>query len=181
MVDPKSTEWTDEEQEVAVAILGKIAYCQNKGKDMPGEVFEAHVRSKKNISTELALFNEKGKLYLVRRPTPWESPSEPYPGQLHCPGVTHGKNEFLGNTFERLKRREGVDFDWVIPAATVDATDSERGMYTLRIFIALARGIPTNPRGAFFFPHTDGDGLVASHRDFVIPAAMKKYREVRGY
>ena len=78
-VNQKSTGWSPKEVEIAVAVLEKIAYCQDQDISIPGVVWEAHIRSKKNISTEMALFNKKNQIYLIQRPIKEENPSEPYP------------------------------------------------------------------------------------------------------
>lgn len=175
-INPSSTDWTEEEVSVAVAVLQKIAYCQNMGKGFPGEVFEAHVVSKKNISTEVVIFDNEGRVYLIERPSLAENPSEPYPGQLHSPGVTHGKNEFtMFDTFQRLEKREfgGVALENIEHVAEQEVGDPQRGIYLLRIYTATTNEEPKNPRGKFYRPEDiPWDRLVESHRDVILPIAL---------
>jgi len=117
VVDPKSIKWTAEEESLAIAVLEKIAYCQDAGKGVPGPVFEAHVQSKKNISTEMVIFNQAGQIYLIKRPSLAENPSEPYPDQWHSPGATHWRNHSTEDTLQRLVDKEfgGVNASgWLI-------------------------------------------------------------------
>ncbi|MGC9603057.1 MAG: hypothetical protein ABSF47_01150 [Minisyncoccia bacterium] len=179
MINITSADWTGYEKSIAIAVLQKIAYCQDKGKGLPVEVFEPFCRSKKNISTELVIFNEKGEIYLVKRPSLNENPSEPYPEQYHSPGATHDKNETLENTLERLRRREGVNFssvEGVYPPR--DSRDKERGRYLLCIFIADAIGAQTNAKGRFFkqedIPWSE---LVSVHREIIVPAALEAFKK----
>lgn len=169
-----STDWTPEEVETALAVLEKIAFCQNQEVDMPGSVFEAHVRSKKNISTEAVILDSAGRIYLVRRPTLEENPSEAYPSQLHCPGVTHGKNEFTEDSFRRLEAREfgGVKFASVAEITSSEIHD-ERGLYMLRIYLCAVTEEPHNLRGQFYRPEDiPWSEVVSYHRNIVIPAAL---------
>lgn len=174
MIDPKDVNWTDEEQARGVAVLEKISFCQAQGVGLPGAVYEAHIQSKKNTSTEMGLWqlvDGMPHLYLVRRPTKAEVPHEPYPGQLHVPGVTHMKRDRVKDTFERLRRREGLAFtharEVCLPQEVVDR---ERGAYTLRIFVAEATGEPTNPKGQFVsLDSIPWRELVESHRRVIVP------------
>lgn len=175
MINPQSIDWTGEERKLGVAILEKIAYCQNMGKGFPGEVFEAHVRSKKNISTEVVIFDNEGRVYLIERPSLAENPSEPFPGQLHSPGVTHGKNETTEDTFRRLESKElgeqslrNIKF-----VGEEEVEDPQRGMYLLRIFTAVTYAEPKNPRGKFYRPEDiPCERLVGCHRETILPQAL---------
>ena len=175
-INAESTDWSPEESMAAVAFLEKIAYCQDQGKGMPGPVFEAHVRSKKNISTQIVIHNGAGEVYLIQRPTREQNPSEAYPGKWHSPGVTHGKNELTDpDTFNRLVAREfgGVEFTGAVEMGSPEVKDAERGTYLLRVFLAGIDGAPKNPRGRFFArSEIPWDDLVASHRDVILPTAF---------
>src|SRR3990167_4274479 len=70
-----NTRWRPEEEEIAVVVLKKIEQTQERNARIPGRVYEAHLRTKKNISTEIALFNGRGELYLARRPSLSEVPT----------------------------------------------------------------------------------------------------------
>lgn len=173
-VNPASANWTDDEIRLATAILEKIAFCQQQtDTGLPGHVFEAHLRGKKNVATELVLLNDRREIYLVRRPTREENTSEVFPGALHSPGVIHMARETLADTFERLRVREGIPFQTPVLACEEEYLDPVRGMYFLRIFIALATGEPINPRGKWFaIADIPWSEVVASHRDIIIPMAI---------
>ena len=175
-VDPLTPDWSSDGEFLGTMVLEKIASCQDQGKGMPGHLFEAHVRSKKNISTEMVLRNAAGQVYLAQRPTREENPSEAYPGQWYAPGVTHTKNEFTDpDTFRRLVQRElgGVDFTDLKEVANREVKDVERGMYLLRIFTARVEGAPRNPKGRFFdLLKIPWDELVKSHRDIILPTVL---------
>jgi ADP-ribose pyrophosphatase YjhB (NUDIX family) len=175
MVDTRSVEWTEEQEKVAIAVLEKIVFCQDQGKLLPGHVFEAHVRSKKSISTELVLFNERDEIYLVKRPSLEENPSEAYPNQWHNPGVILAKNESLEDTFKRLRTREGVRFANLEEIGIFDARD-HRGWFLLRVFIARAIGEQANPKGRWFKKdEIPWEGLVNAQREVILPKAIEAY------
>ena len=169
------TAWTQEERDLAVAILEKIAYCQNQGQYLPIDVYEAHLRSKKNISTEVVIFNEKGEVYLVERPTLQENPNEPYPGELHSPGTTHPKNESLEDSLKRLARSEGVTFTNIRQIELAEEPgDVKRGRYLMLIFIADAAGTQTNPKGRFYaIWEIPWERVQITHREIVLPKAFE--------
>lgn len=175
----ESIEWTPAEKLVACAILEKIAYCQNRGGDapLPGEVFEAHCRSKVNVSTELVLVNDNGDVYLVKRPEAGENPTDPYAGLLHAPGATWNKGESFKDTFDRLRRSEGISFTEPVRRDVRVMRDDKRGTYLACIFVALATRLSTNPRGKFFpIAEIPWDKLVRSHAEVVLPAGLGMYR-----
>lgn len=177
MIDAKSVEWTEEQERVAIAVLEKIAYCQGQGRGFPGHVFEAHARSKKNISTELVLFNEQGEIYLVQRPSLIENPSEPYPDELHGPGVTHGVDESIEDTLKRLREREGVDFTDARLLDTLEEPQGvKRGRYLMLIFVARAAKT-TNPKGKFYkIDEIPWDLVQITHRKTILPCAIEAWR-----
>ncbi|KKU90604.1 MAG: hypothetical protein UY21_C0021G0004 [Microgenomates group bacterium GW2011_GWA1_48_10] len=146
----RDTSWSKKEIKEAVRVLEKIAYCQVEKKPLPGEVFEAHVRSKENITTMLCLFNREKKVYLICRPTKKENPTEPYPNYWHIPGVTHMKRERFRDTLRRLKRSEGLPFARAFSVGFFEERYSRRGMYLAQLFIAKKKGRAKNPRGKFF-------------------------------
>ena len=175
--DPYNCGWNQDETARAVEILEKIARCQDHDYGVPGKVFEAHLRSKKNISTEMGIFDALGRIYLIQRPTLAENPNEPYPGQYHSPGVTHGKNEFTDpDTIQRLVNREfgGVQIVDLRKVDERDIRDEQRGMYRLLIFVGRVEAEPKNSRGRFFdLNEIPWDQLVKSHREIILPIFLK--------
>lgn len=171
-IDPGSTDWTLEETEAAAKILDKIAYCHGQGKGVPVRVFEAHLRSKKNISSEVVITNADGEVYLIQRPSMAQSPHEPYPELWHTPGVTHLESEVIPDTFKRLEAREfgGVKLQNVTWVDKAEVKDPPRGRYLLLIFYAHVDAEPKNPRGRFFRAgEIPWDELVPAHRDIILP------------
>ncbi|MDP2647774.1 MAG: hypothetical protein Q8P35_00815 [Candidatus Yanofskybacteria bacterium] len=178
MIDITSADWTEYEESATIAVLKKIAYCQDQKKPLPVAVFEAHCKSKKNIATELVLFNGEGEIYLVKRPSLEENPNEPYSDQWHNPGVTHNKNESLEDALERLRQSEGLKFSGVEEISHRDSRDDKRGRYLSCIFIANGTGAQINPRGRFFRQgEIPWDELVSAQRETIIPAALEAYNK----
>ncbi len=179
VINIDSAEWSAEEIEAGVAVLRKIAHCYDTVGRIPGKVYEAHLRSKKNISTEMVVFNERGEVYLIERPPLEENPSEPFPGELHSPGVTHLQGEFTEpDTFNRLVRSEfgGRSLRMVQKAEELDHSEAMRGMYRLIIYVGMTDGEPVNPRGRFYgINEIPWDRLVASHREVVVPAGIRHF------
>lgn len=165
--------WSLEERELAVAVLGKIAHCQDQNVRFPVDVFEALCRAKKNVSTELVLFNEEREVYLIRRSILDENPDEPYPGQFHSPGVTHNKSEGTPETLDHLRREEGIDLRDLQFVCDVEMMDPPRAMYLARVHVAQIKGQPVNPQGRFFAPDDiPWDKVIRCHREVLLPLAI---------
>lgn len=180
-MDAGSYVWTDEEQRAGVALFRKIVTTQDAGKYLPIEVFEAKLSAGKNISTEMVVFDREGRVYLIERPGLDTSPHEPFPGLWHTPGVTHMGNERFESTVARLEKREfGGELENVTFVDTAEAADPPRGLYLLLIHYAFVYAELANPRGRFFRQDDiPWDQLVTSHREVILPKALKAYRDCR--
>lgn len=172
---PKSLTWSLEEEEMACQVLEKIKNFQDHLVRLPERVFEAHARSKKNVSTEMVAFNDLGQIYLIRRPSFEKNPNEPYPNQLHVPGATLKRSETLQTSIERLERRElrGVRCSKTHLVDCSEVYDEQRGGYILRIVLARTRSQSVNSRGKFYaISDIPWKELVSSHRDIILPKAI---------
>lgn len=163
----KSGTWLRHERELAIRVLREIGDLQKKGKRLPPDIFEAHLKSKKNVSTIVAVFDAKERVFLIRRPGLKENPAELYPNQLHFPGVTHMKDERLRDTLRRLVRDEGLRFSRLMSLGVREVYYRGRGLYAVYLFAARARGRQANPRGEFF-------DLAAARRVKVIAAERRE-------
>lgn len=177
IVNSESTTWTQNELKEGKAFLQKMGKCQDAG-DLPAEIFEEFLKIKKNISTEVVIFNREGKIYLRRRPSEQENSSEPFQNQLHSLGVTHRKNEYLHDTLVRLRKQELGNskiktLSEVFPP--VEAKDPQRGIYLCRIFIGEIDDLPQDAnQGYFRKEEIPWNELVPSHRDSIIPYALNR-------
>lgn len=180
LVNVTSATWTDEEKGVGKAILQKISFCEDERARL-GPMFEPWVKAKKNISTEVVLFNDREEIYLIRRPSKEEKPDEPYPNQDHTPGVTHNKHDTIADTFKALEKREfgGVAMSSVDFVGINEAQDPPRGPYLLLIHVAtIANAMPVNPRGRWVaIKGIPWNNLVTSHREKIIPAALEWWEQ----
>lgn len=176
----KQTSWTNKECAVAKAVLQKIAHCQNQSADLPGEVFEAHLRSKKNISTNVAIFNDNGQVYLIQRPSLKEYCDEPYPNLWHFPGVTHLGGELYSETLIRLSRKElgGVYFRDVHAAGQRDSIVNKRGLYIHILVITRTTSNPNNSKGMFYTPNEllHRFDMIHYHRTVFLPLFLERAR-----
>jgi|GEM_PF-6185976 len=120
MIEP----WNEEERARAFAVFNKIennnrewlsARRANKvpsSYPMPHDLFNAHRRTLKNISSEICVFDTQNRIFLTMRPTKDELPAEPYPGVWHIPGTRHVANETNAEALERLLESEiGIQFE----------------------------------------------------------------------
>lgn len=176
IVDFHTVTWTQEELDAGVAILQKMSFCQEGPEGLPVEIFEKFLQIKKNISTELVAFNTRGELFLRRRPSRAQNPSELFPRQWHSLGVTHGKNEYLRDTFARLKKQElgGGEIKNIAEVLPpVEAKDPQRGIYLCRVFVGETDDLPQDDTQRYFSEDTiPWEELVLSHRTVIIPQAL---------
>ncbi len=174
MIDPKSTGWTQEEKDLAITVLEKIAYCQDQHQLLPSEIFEAHGKTKKNISTGLVLFRGR-EIYLIQRPDRDENPCEPYPMMWHNPGKTHAKNDLTEEALVKIVEQElGLNYAQLLNVRQVRVNHYEtpvppREMYLFQVFVAHTRAEPKNPKGKFFpFEAIPWDDIIPMNRDSYI-------------
>lgn len=182
-INENCVNWNSEEIALAVKVMRKIAYCQKNGERLPGPVFEAHVESKKNVSTELVVFDAEGSVLLIERPSLSENPTEPFPGELHVPGATH-MLETESAAMRRLIDQEldGLSILGRRKILEVESLNSKRGIYRMIIYAALASGIPKDSHARFHPPALiPWDRLLRSHREVVLPAALQYYRASAGF
>lgn len=175
VINVASAAWTDEEKDYGKAVLQKISHCEDERARL-GPMFEPWVGAKKNISTEIVLFNNREEIYLIRRPSKEEKPDEPYADRDHTPGVTHNKHDVIADTFKALEKREfgGVAMSSVASVGVAEAQDPPRGPYLLLIHAATIDATPVNPKGRWVaIKDIPWDNLVTSHREKIIPAALE--------
>lgn len=180
MSDVLLPNWSRADINVAVMVLGKIVDFTRAKRPLPSEVFELMTQAKKNISTEAVVFNPRGELYLVRRPSVLDSPHEPYPDQWHSPGVTHNAYESNAEALVRLLDRE-LGSVTVVEQHDVGVEEVDgppRGRYLLMIKVVLVRGESLSGSRGQFVATTNipWEHLVESHRTTIIPAAINKAR-----
>ncbi len=163
-----------EKRELILRVLREIEHLQKKGRRLPPDVFEAHLESKKNLSTIVAVFNARGRVFLIKRPGFKENPSELYPNQLHFPGVTHMKDERLRDTLRRLAREEGLRLTRLMNLGIHEVYYRGRGLYVVYLFAARARGRQANPRGKFFdLAKIPRAKLIVAERKEILPVVKK--------
>ncbi|MBI3334874.1 MAG: hypothetical protein HY001_00015 [Candidatus Portnoybacteria bacterium] len=174
VIDVTSTRWTEEEKDYGKVVLEKISHCEDERARL-GLMFEPWVGAKKNISTEVVLFNNKGEVYLIQRPSEEEKPDEPYPNQYHTPGVTHNKHDRIPDTFKALEKREfgGVEMRSIAFVGIDEVQDPPRGPYLLLIHATTTDATPVNPKGRWVaIRDIPWDNLVPSHREKILPKAL---------
>ena len=177
----EGTMWSGFESDVAKAILEKIAFCQDQEVLLPEEVFNALALAKKNIATELAVFNDKGEVYLVQRPSLDEKPLEPYPSKWSLPGTIHNKNDYPSTTLRRLEKMElgGAKikkFHW---AGQDDLEDEQRGMTHHIVIVAKTYQDPDSPRGRFYkIDEINHKEVIKNQSRYLLPLAIRMAREL---
>lgn len=180
--------WSADEIRNAVEVLVEIKQSLQERK-LPSEVFEAHLTTFTKISTEAVLVNEQGKVFLSCRPSRKESLHEPFPGQWHCPGVTHLPDEDGSVAYTRLFGREiGLDVQIINGPARVTRGDGSplesfepvRGRYLLLVLLFRIRGIPKGIHPGRFFAVSEipWDELQIVHRKVILPAALAKAKQL---
>jgi len=171
-----NTIWTPQLEAEAIRIL-TIIETEVKERRLPRAVYEAFVRTHKKISTELVLYNEKGKIWLIRRPSKDINPDDPYAGEWHLPGVVHNAHETTAQAFDRLFRQEigEGELDEHSEVKTFEIDDGRRGLYCALLHVCRLRmGMPHNEGDAdFFAPSALPTPIVTFHKDVLIPEALK--------
>jgi len=171
--------WSKNERRRTIAILKKIALCQDKKEPLPPDIFEYHCRTKKNIGTDLVLLRER-EIYLIQRPTLAENPDEPYPEEWHNPGVTHTKWTLTPESLKTIVKKElNIEYNDVEIRfeGTREVTDHVRGSYLYQIFTGRVplEVEPQNPKGRFFpFDAVPWDKVIASNRDSYLRSIVAK-------
>lgn len=115
----------------------------------------------------------------IKRPSKEEKPDEPYSDRDHTPGVTHNKHDTIADTFKALEKREfgGVAMSSVDFVGIAEAQDPPRGPYLLLIHAATIDATPVNPRGRWVaIKDIPWEDLVTSHREKIIPTALKWWK-----
>lgn len=183
--DATSTKWTADELRAAEQFFAKIAATRSiteVRRRLPGPVFEGFRQNMKNVSTEGVFFNERGEVYLIRRPSLETKPHEPYPNMWHSPGETHS-DEWNGDVFKRLIPEELGQIEILDQLGPFldEGHDLPRARYVLLITPTLIRGTPNaDARGRFFrISDIPWDQLVASHREKILPHAIQEARKAK--
>ena len=179
MIDSSSLTWSDEERAVAIEVLKKIRTCSLARQPYPADVFEAQAASKKNVSTEGVFVNERGQVYIIKRPSLVQNPTEPYPDFWHSPGVMHAAFEDNDEAFARLVKSELGDVTILErrgPIA-IEAEAPPRAKFTMLIMPTLISGTPNKTRGQFVdVADIAWDTLLACHRHQILPIALTEAR-----
>jgi hypothetical protein len=141
-------EWSHEKIMMAMDFLSDIRESL-RIRNLPQDVYEAHLSTFKKLSTEGVFVNSKKGVYLAQRPN-----DDVYSCQWHLPGVTHIFNESRNDAFLRLMRDEiGGDVDILesFHFNSLEYKDKIRGMYDVKISIYRITGTPkSNMNGRFF-------------------------------
>lgn len=171
---------------IVLAVLRKLAVCARVKTRLGPEIAEARTLMKKNISTELVVF-DGDKVYLQKRDSLKKNPHEPYPDMYCAWGTGHEPFDSAEDTFLRTQKKLGEKFPLAMPVEVFpkrgeylpEAQDSRRGVYQLRIFVTVVMGDILYPNGQWFFPKDiPWDMLVPSHRDIILPRAMDEYERL---
>ncbi len=176
--------WLETHEDLAVRVFQEIRTAQRNKQGMPPAIYEAFLPTHTKKSTELVIFDDTGRIYLVRRPSKEQKPSEPYPNQLHSPGVTHQTGETWETSFQRLRDTElGPNAVLIEPvfAGIKSVDDPVRGLYDLHIYVTRLEGgeLMAGADAKFYkLSEIPQDELVASHRDIILPNAIVKAREL---
>ena len=178
LINPESTEWTEEETKTTLAVLAKMANCQRATGRLPLSVFEAFTAAKLNVAFEIVCFDAEGRVLLGRRPSKKENPDEPYPGLWHSFGVTLRSFEAPEEAMKRfvateatLAKLEFVGWAWSV--------NPPRGPYIQLIFWA---EVEEEPQTGELFKEEDipWDELVPSHREILLPKALAAWKARKG-
>lgn len=168
--------WTEAEHDAALTAFQKIAHnndawlaARRKGDPhpsypMPHDLYEAHRRTMKSISSEIGLFDEKGRIFLTMRPSADEDPAEPHPSLWHIPGTRHISNETGDEALLRLIEDEvGTD----VPASYIGykeyAIDGRMGLSLLYLARVHAHKIAVNDKRGWFDPHAIPTETLTEH------------------
>ncbi len=175
MTTSKNTGWTPQSEKDAVSLLRTIER-DAKTRQLPSEVFEAFVRTFKKVATELVIFNEKGHIYLTKRLSKEQNPTDPYASEWHIPGAMHSARETSEMVYQRLLKNEigsAVKLDEPVQVGVYEVDDGRRGMFygLINVTRVSSGEIPINEYAAFFDPKELPEPIVSFHRDMVIPQA----------
>lgn len=183
--DPDSSE-TD--RLIVYAALRKLATWARVNTRLGSEIAEARTLMKKNISTELVIFNvNDGMVYLQKRDSLEKNSHEPYPDMYCAWGTAHEPFDSVEDTFFRVQKKLGTLFPLAMPVEVFpkrgeylpEAQDPPRGVYQLRIFVTVLLGGTVNSTGRWFLPKDiPWDKLVPSHRDIILPRALEEYERL---
>ncbi|OGE79243.1 MAG: hypothetical protein A2751_04605 [Candidatus Doudnabacteria bacterium RIFCSPHIGHO2_01_FULL_46_14] len=179
-INTSSDCWTPTEIIAFVLLCQKMRYCASRGHAYPPAVFEALCTIKKNLNIDIILEDNKGRVYLRRRPSRKKNPHEPFPGKLHFPGTTQ-RTESLKDAWQRLLTGElrGIEFGsdlWF--CGIVEHRDKPRAICLSLLFRATVKYVPSRLRKHFYeIDQIPLKELVVSHRTVTLPYYKKVRRE----
>jgi ADP-ribose pyrophosphatase YjhB (NUDIX family) len=170
MIEP----WSDEEREVSIKIFRKIA-ANNRAwlaawrsgttpadYPMPTDVYEAHRLTVKSISSDIAVFDERGRVLLAQRPSLEENPAELWPSLWHLPGTRHIAGESDEEALNRLFAMEiGVKLEARFVGHREYFPQTHTLVYTTQV---QAGDIQTNEKKAWFDPSALPATMVSEQR-----------------
>lgn len=167
-INHESTDWMDSEVQIAVKVLYKYANCVRNKLPVPTPIFEAHNHGTKTINSDIAVFDLRGKVYLVGR-----EPGQLWADTIHLPGTTHCY-EWLQEATERLLASELRDFNLKFEnlerIGVIELQDEPRAMCQSNLFKAVIQEIPPGKERMFFVKDDiPWDQVVFSHRTVTLP------------
>ena len=164
-----STEWTEEEQKIAIKVMKKFANCAKQKARIPQAVFEANLEGNKSVNSDVAVILWPRRIYLPRR-----GPSESFAGKLHLPGATH-RYETLEEATGRLLDTElkmfgfkHEDLEWLtlLDLQDLPRAPAQSNLYAVRSFGDVPKDLLKDFYRADEIPW---DQVVESHRTVTLP------------
>lgn len=190
--NPDDPDLSETDRLVVYAALRKLTACARVNARLGPTIAEERTRMKKNISTEMCIFqgvSGRTQVYLQKRDSLAKNPLEPYPDMYCAWGTGHEAFESVSDTFYRVQKKLGTEFPLAIPVEMfpkegeylLEAEDSPRGVYLLRIFVTVPMGNAVSPNGHWFcIEDIPWNELVPSHRHVIIPRAIQKFQQLCG-
>ena len=140
--------------------------------------FNAGARHYPGIAFEAVLFRRgegrRLEVYLTKR-----TENEAYPNLWHCPGTFVRSGEMPDDVFQRLSKKElgGVEISEHELAGQEFFNNEERFPTMLdMVYLIRMETEPTAHNGQWWPVDALPDNIVAGHRTFVIPTAMKAFK-----
>lgn len=168
LLNAGSLEWSEAGEHLTAAAMAKYSNCVRNKKNVPHSVFETHNRGTKTVNSDIAIFDPKGRIYLVGR-----EPGQLWADTIHLPGTTHAY-EWLQEATERLLATELKNFSLKYSdlkrVEVLELQDEPRAMCQSNLFTTWIETTPAGTEEKFFAKDSiPWNQVVFSHRTVTLP------------